>query len=133
MPVKAPVRHARKLRWPAQILNLNRTQSSSGASVPGTPTVFAKVYADIVTEPGSAIGVTRQESGEPFLSGRLGSQLYHLVTIRYTAGVIPSMRFQATYGPFAGRAMDILTVNVVEGRMRWMELSCLERRTAGTP
>jgi hypothetical protein len=126
--VKAPARHARKLRWPAQIFNPNKTQTSSGAMVNGTPILVGKVYFDILTEPRR-----RQGSDEDFKGGRLTSELYHLVLIRYSAGVIPTYYIYPTAGPYEGRIMDILTVALADGRMRWMELSCLERRTSGTP
>lgn len=128
----AVLQQAARLKYRAQILTPVFTRSASGASVETSTTVFATVAADIKTEPGFAVAGRSQQTGEPFMGSREGSQLFHTVYLRYLDAVTPMKKFKFTTGPLVDRTMDILAVNILD-RRRWMELYVREQRTSATP
>lgn len=103
---------AGKLR--ARITIQQRGTSQDGAGQPVISwTAFATVWANKI-----------EQSGRQFLAaGAMQNEAKSVFTIRYFAGVIPSMRI--SYG---GLFYDIVDVSDPDGRLREMVIAC----TSGT-
>jgi head-tail adaptor len=124
---------AGRLRYRAVIQTVPKTASATGAPIAAAAETFASVWADVKPMTGSATGRSYQTTGEPYAAGRETARQFWIVTMRYLAGVLPTMRIVFGDGPPADRPMDVVAVEHVGGRQREMQLICLESRTTGTP
>jgi SPP1 family predicted phage head-tail adaptor len=112
--------NAGQLRHQIRIETIPTVKSSTGAEIPGAAVTFTTVNGDIETLGGK----------ESFSADRDNAELTHKWTIRYVAGVVPTMRI---YWIEFARVFDIVSVEHVRGRKRWMFLKCREYRTSATP
>jgi SPP1 family predicted phage head-tail adaptor len=105
---------ARELKQRVTLLTKSRVSDGGGG--------YKEVYAP--SSPATVLwaGISQRGSGEGFADGRRSTSQDLVVTIRYQASVVPSMRLL-----WGTTEYEIFSVSDVGNYHRWMELRCSER------
>jgi SPP1 family predicted phage head-tail adaptor len=112
-PVKAG-----DLRHRVEIQSSTAARGQSGATLPAWNTSVPFAYARAKIEPLSA--------REVFAAEAASAEVTHRITIRYLAGLKTDMRIK-----HGTRYFDVVGIRNIEERNAWLELLCVEGRTAG--